>query len=147
MGVVVDTSAVVDLERAGRPVADTLDELGREPIGLPAIVLAELLVGAQLASTSVMASQRRAKIEAVRARAPVIDFTALVADRWAELSVELTRTGTPVPSNDLCVAATALTLGWDVLVGHRDEAHFRRVPGLGVRTLPPRDAEREGALP
>jgi predicted nucleic acid-binding protein len=135
VGVVVDTSAVVDLERAGRPFGDALGELGREPLGLPAIVLAELLVGARLAGTPALASARRAKVEAVRARAPVIDFTARVAERWAELRVDLTRAGTLIPSNDLCVAATALVLGWDVLVGHRDEAHFRRVPGLGVQTL------------
>ena len=135
MGVVVDTSAVVDLERAGRTFGDALGGLGREPVGLPAIVLAELLVGAQLAATPVLASERRGKVEAVRARAPVIDFTAPIAERWAELRVELTRSGTLIPSNDLCVAATALVLGWDVLVGRRDEALFQRVPGLGVQTL------------
>ncbi len=135
MGVVIDTSAVVDLERNGRPFGHALDELGGEPVGLPAIVLAELLVGAQLAATPVLASERRGKIEAVRARAPVFDFTAPIAERWAELRVELTRAGALIPSNDLCVAATALVLGWDLLVGHRDEAHFRRIPGLGVRTL------------
>jgi tRNA(fMet)-specific endonuclease VapC len=136
VGLVVDTSAVVDLERADRTLAEALDDLAREPTGLPAIVLAELLVGAQLASAAAAASRRRGKLESIRARVPVIDFTAAAAERWAELRVELTRAGTPIPSNDLCVAATALVLDWDVLVGHRDEAHFRRVPGLGVRTLP-----------
>jgi predicted nucleic acid-binding protein len=136
LGLVVDTSAVVDLERADRPLSEALAELGLEPTGLPAIVLAELLVGAELASTPAAASRRRGKLESIRARVPVIDFTAAAAERWAELRVALTRVGTPIPTNDLCVAATALVLGWDVLVGHRDEAHFRRVPGLGVRTLP-----------
>ena len=135
MGVVVDTSAVVDLERAGHPFGQALEKLGREPVGLPAIVLAELLVGAQLAATPALASARRGKVEAVRARVPVIDFTASIAERWAELRVELTQGGRLIPSNDLCVAATALVLGWNVLVGHRDEAHFRRVPGLGVQAL------------
>jgi tRNA(fMet)-specific endonuclease VapC len=136
VGLVVDTSAVVDLERANTPLVDALDELGREPTGLPAIVLAELLVGAQLAPDASAASRRRGKLESIRARVPVIDFTAAAAECWAELRVGLVRAGTPIPSNDLCVAATALVLDWEVLVGHRDEAHFRRVPGLGVRMLP-----------
>ena len=136
MGLVVDTSAVVDLDRAGRHLGDALAELGREPVGLPAIVLAELLVGVALATTARVAAARSGKIEAVKARVPVIEFTASAAERWAELRAELVRSGTSIPSNDLCVAATAHMLGWDVLVGHRDEAHFRRVPGIGVRTLP-----------
>lgn len=136
MGLVVDTSAVVDLERAKRPLGDGLDELGQEPAALPAIVLAELLAGVALATTAAHATARRGRIEAVRARAPVVEFSAAMAERWAELRAALVRSGSSVPSSDLCVAATALVLGWDVLVGRRDESHFRRVPGLGVRTLP-----------
>jgi len=39
-------------------------------------------------------------------------------------------------ANDVPVAATALRLGFAVLVGGRDEQHFRRVPNLTVRTVP-----------
>lgn len=35
----------------------------------------------------------------------------------------------------IAVAATARRLGFGVLVGSRDEAHFRRVSGLIVRVL------------
>lgn len=136
MGVLVDTSAVVDLERTGRPLEGLLGELGRGQVGLPAIVLAELLVGVRLAKTPAVAAARRGRVEAVRARAPVVDFSVTAAERWADLRVELIHAGTPIPSNDLCVAATALVLGWGVLVGHRGEAHFRHVPGLDVHTLP-----------
>jgi predicted nucleic acid-binding protein len=41
-----------------------------------------------------------------------------------------------IPSNDLAVAATALELGYGVLVGPRDEGHFRQVPGLRIVVLP-----------
>jgi len=137
VGLVVDTSAVVDLERAERSLAESLSELGDEPVGLPAIVLAELLVGVGLATSPQAAAARRGRIEAVRARVPVIDFTTSAAEQWAQIRVTLIQSGTPIPSNDVCVAATALALGWDVLVGRGDEAHFRRVPSLGVRVLTP----------
>lgn len=135
MGLVVDTSAVVDLERDERSFGDALSELGHETVGLPAIVLAELLVGVELATSPQVAAARRGRVEAVRARVPVIDFTTSAAERWAQIRVALIRSGTPIPSNDVIVAATALALGWDVLVGRRDEAHFQRVPSLGVRVL------------
>ena len=41
------------------------------------------------------------------------------------------------PAYDVSVAETALSIGWDVLVGRTGEAHFRHVPGLGVRVLTP----------
>jgi len=40
-----------------------------------------------------------------------------------------------IPSNDLCVAATALHLDFGVLVGPREEGRFRRVPVLRVEVL------------
>jgi len=43
--------------------------------------------------------------------------------------------GQLIPANDLVVAATAQFLEFGVLVGPRDEAHFRAVPGLRVQAL------------
>jgi tRNA(fMet)-specific endonuclease VapC len=135
VGLVVDTSAFVVHERADAP--DNLIDGLTEALVMPAIVLAELLVGVQLAATRARAAQRQAQVDAFRARVPVVDFGPAVAARWAELFASLRRAGRVVPANDLCVAATALSIGWDVLVGHRDEAHFRRVPDLGVQTIEP----------
>lgn len=35
-----------------------------------------------------------------------------------------------IPANDLAVAATALQLGFGVLIGPKNERHFRRIKGL-----------------
>ena len=45
------------------------------------------------------------------------------------------RAGAPIPANDLCVAATAVAHGHRILVGSRDEAHFRRIRAAEVITL------------
>lgn len=135
MGVVVDTSALIDLERS-----ESADDLLRglsDPMVMPAIVLAELLVGVNLARTPTQAAARQAQVDALRNRVPVVDFGPQMAACWAELFASLRRAGELVPANDLSVAATAVVIGWDVLVGRRDEAHFRRVPGLRVRVLTP----------
>jgi predicted nucleic acid-binding protein len=47
----------------------------------------------------------------------------------------LHRAGTPIPGNDMMVAATALELNFGVLVGPGDEVHFRRVDGLRVERI------------
>jgi predicted nucleic acid-binding protein len=135
MGLVVDTSAIVDIERAGSNWPAMLAAAADESVALPVIVLAELLAGVHLAETPARASERRAKVEALRSRVPVIALGEAAAERWAEVFAVLQRSGSLIPSNDLTVAATALELGFGVLVSARDEAHFRRVPGLRVEAL------------
>ena len=135
MGLVIDTSALASAERAETRWTEFLARLGSEPGLLPAIVYAELLVGAELAESPARAARRKAKIHALVAHVPVAEFTAEVAERWAQLYAVLSRRGALVPSNDLAVAATALHLGFGVLVGPRDETHFRAVPDLRVEVL------------
>ncbi|HUP42890.1 MAG TPA: PIN domain-containing protein [Thermoanaerobaculia bacterium] len=137
MGLILDTSALVALERAGASLADVLAPLAEEEVAVPAIVVAELLAGVRLADDRRRAAQRQAKIDAVLALAPVIDFGAEIAESWADLFGALERRGNRIPANDLAVAATATYLGFAVLVGPEDEEHFRRVEGLEVMVLEP----------
>ena len=132
MGLLIDTSAVVALERGASNWEDALSE---EPVAVPAIVYAELLVGVRLADTPERAASRQKKIDAMIARAPVIEFCSEAAERWAHVFADLRRAGTVIPSNDLVVAATALNVGFGVLVGPGDEGHFRSVQGLRVEVL------------
>jgi predicted nucleic acid-binding protein len=138
MGLVIDTSALVALERSGDSWSDGLP--ADERVSVPAIVYAELLVGVHLADHPRRAARRRAKIDALLSVAPVVEFGPAVAERWADLYARLGRDGRLISGNDLAVAATAIDLGFGVLVGPNDEAHFRQVPGLRVVVLSARDA-------
>ena len=137
MGVVLDTSAVVAMERAGGDLADILGRLDEEAVALPAIVLAELLVGVRLGSKRRI-DERKAKIARLREMTRLIEFNGEIAERWAELFVVLEKRGKRIPTNDLAVAATAAHLGYDILVGPRDEGHLRAVPNLRVVSWQPR---------
>jgi len=135
VGLVLDTSALVDLERAREGWDEALGELGAEAAVVPAAVYAELLVGVRLAEDARRAAARRARVEALMARLPLVDFSRETAERWADLFATLSRTGAMIPANDLAVAATALQLGFGVIVGLGGERHFRRVPDLRVECL------------
>lgn len=143
MGVVVDTSALVAAERlaGARGTAGVaaweavLGQLADEPAVLPAVVYAELMLGVFLADTPTRAATRRAKIEALTLRMPIVDFGPAIAEDWARLFATLSRQGTLIPANDLAVAATARHLGFAILVGPSDEAHFRRVPDVEVKAI------------
>jgi predicted nucleic acid-binding protein len=132
MGLVIDTSALVALERAN---TEWSGGLPNEPAALAAIVYAELLMGVKMAESRQRAAARRAKIDALLTTTPVVDFGVGAAERWADLFAELSRRGQLIPANDLVVAATALELDYGVLVGPKDEAHFRRVRKLRVVVL------------
>lgn len=135
MGLVIDTSALVEVERQGTSLEGRLAALATEKAVVPAIVYAELQVGVRLAGTRARAAARRRRIEALVARVPVIEFDRAMAERWADLFAESTRTGNMVPANDLAVAATAVHLGYGVLLGPKGDAHFERIPGLTIVRL------------
>ncbi len=135
MGLVIDTSALVAVERAGTDWEASLGALADEAAVVPAVVYAELLVGVQLADSPERAAGRRARVEGFVAKLPVVDFTREIAEQWTELFAVLSRAGEMIPSNDLAVAATARQLDFGVLIGPRDERHYRRVPGLRCEVL------------
>jgi predicted nucleic acid-binding protein len=132
MGPVVDTSALVALERTTRYWTQLVEEHGAEPLAVPAIVDAEVMVGVHLADTPERAATRRARIDALIDRVPIVEFDRSIGDISSRVFAQLWRAGTRVPANDLAVAATALHLDYGVLVGPDDEKHLRLVPDLRV---------------
>ena len=102
---------------------------------LPAIVWAEALVGVRMAADSLNAARRLARLEAIRRVTGIEDFSGVVAEHYADIFSELSRSGTLIPQNDIAVAATARRFDFGVLVGPQDEAHFRRITNLDVRVL------------
>jgi predicted nucleic acid-binding protein len=131
MGLMLDTSALVALERSmGTEVP--LPMQPDETYALPAIVWAEALIGVRLAADASRGARRLARLEAIRKVTGIEDFTPMVAEHYADIFSELSRQGRLIPQNDMAVAATARALGFGVLVGPDDEAHFRQVPDLKV---------------
>ncbi len=135
MGIVIDTSALVAIERRATAPSAALSMHDAEPVALPAIVWAELLAGVRLAKDTAVAARRRAFLEQIRLNIAFIPFDDSIAEHYADIFVECLKTGTPIPQNDIAVAATARHLGYSVLVGSQDENHFRNVKGLDVIVL------------
>jgi predicted nucleic acid-binding protein len=142
MGLVIDTSALVAIERlvarGGTPsdaLAPLIASVGGEDVAIPVIVYAELLVGVELADSERRATMRRRRIEALMAHATLVEFDAAIAPVWARLFSTSSRSGRAIPANDLAVAATAVHLDYGVLIGPDDERHFRQVEGLRVEIL------------
>ncbi|HWZ94414.1 MAG TPA: type II toxin-antitoxin system VapC family toxin [Opitutaceae bacterium] len=122
---VLDTSVVIAALRGVPGVEAKLDQVER--LWLPVIALGELELGVELASN---AGAQRAAVDAFLSAVVVLTLTNQTARHYARLRAALSRAGTPIPENDLWIAALAVERGWPVAT--RD-AHFVHVPGLTVQ--------------
>jgi tRNA(fMet)-specific endonuclease VapC len=143
VGTLLDTTVVIDLERAIRPlppatamaeVSGRLEEqLGPdEEVGIAAITASELLHGVHRAAPPHRA-RREAFVEAVIAAFPPLPFELLAARAHARIWAELAAAGQNVGAHDRIVAATAITAGWRI--GTANFRHFNHIVGLDVLTI------------
>ena len=125
----LDTSAYSRFMRGDGPVVEILD--GAEWVGVPAITLGELRAG-------FVAGRHRTRNESeLRAflANPVVEV--LVVDdeasrHFAEIVGDLRRAGTPLPTNDVWIAAIAARAGAAVLTY---DAHFQKIVRVGALVL------------
>ena len=135
MGVVLDTSVVVEAERGTLAFESFLASMPDEPVGLAAITASELLHGCHRAKDAGTRSRRFAFVEALLALIPVLDFGLVEARRHAELWAGLARKGTAVGAHDLMIGATALARGYALATLNGKD--FRRIPGLRLIAVEP----------
>jgi tRNA(fMet)-specific endonuclease VapC len=129
----LDTSAYSRFKRGDPETVELIDEA--DWIGVPAVVIGELWAG------FLRGRQRRgneAELEAFLAN-PVVEELPIdtgVARLYAEILVALREAGTPIPTNDIWVAATAAKAGATVLTADRHFEAIKRVGSLVLGSLP-----------
>lgn len=94
------------------------------PLFLPVIVLGEYRFGIKVARDR---KARETWLSAVESALTVLDVTGEIARHYATVREELRQARTPIPENDLWIAALAREHGLPVIT--RD-AHFEHVPGM-----------------
>ena len=119
---IVDTNALSAMADAERGIAS---EVGKaQLIAIPVIVLGEYLFG-------IAQSRRRTEYEQWINKnlrnCHVLDVSSETAARYADVRLELKRSGTPIPSNDIWIAALCRQHSLPLLSQDR---HFDRVVGL-----------------
>jgi tRNA(fMet)-specific endonuclease VapC len=122
--VALDTNRLTDLFRGDAELADRLGQC--DEVWIPLIVLAEMKAGFLGGSQQ---SRNEAVLRAFLAK-PTVGIllpARETAEHYARLFVQLKRAGTPIPDNDLWIAALALE--HDLQLITRDE-HFEQVPQL-----------------
>jgi tRNA(fMet)-specific endonuclease VapC len=121
-GILLDSSVVIAHLRGKLDLfAITLPA---EELYIPLFVLGELRKGAIKSGSP---TRNHALIDDLLKVVAVIDPDSATAEVYATTAANLERAGTPIPENDIWIAAAALEL--DMPLATRD-AHFSRIPGL-----------------
>lgn len=124
----LDTNTCIEAMRnRGSELADRFAAVTPEDIVVPAMVKAELLLGALKSH-----APERVRATVARFLSPfeIIPFDDHAVLHYAEIRAHLERQGLPIGPNDLVIAATARSRGLRLVTHNTDE--FRRVPGLGL---------------
>lgn len=135
MGIILDTSVLIEAERGRLNVEDLIDERENEHFGLSVITVSELLHGVHRADSRKRRLKRFAYVEKVIELFPVYPFDLGAARIYAEIWANLLGKGFQVGAHDLLMASTALSLGFSVATFNK--RHFDRIEGLDVEILLP----------
>jgi predicted nucleic acid-binding protein len=122
----LDTCAYSRLMLGHPPLQTCLEEA--DVLLLPAIVLGELHAGFGAGARS---RENEARLQAFTESPSVRiqDVTWDIARRYALLVNHLRRSGTPIPTNDIWIAASAMQYGLTVVT---TDAHFLKIPQILV---------------
>lgn len=124
MRILIDSNRFIDF-CAGDPAAvDAFEQAAL--LVVPFIVLAEIRVGAQ----SIKRGDAQARVLGELLQQPgvrVAHSTDATAHHYAALYARLKKAGTPIPTNDIWIAALAIEHS---LVLYTRDAHFDRLPAI-----------------
>ena len=120
--VALDTSAYSAFLRGHEGIADRLRYAPE--IALNTVVIGELLAGFRRGPRW---QQNLGELERFRSspRVTTISLDEETAHRYSEIVVYLRNSGTPIPTNDIWIAASAMQYGLRVIT---TDSHFERVP-------------------
>jgi tRNA(fMet)-specific endonuclease VapC len=120
----LDTNAYVGLKRGHDAVAQLVRSSSELAVSM--IVVGELLFGFR---NGTKYERNTAELDEFldQARVRVLPVTRTTADRFGRIAAALRKTGKPIPSNDIWIAAHTFESGGELITFDR---HFEAVPGL-----------------
>lgn len=128
MRLCLDTSAYSHFKRGDPQVVDLIDRA--DWVGVPVVVLGALAVGFRQGTRP----DNQSALDEFLAN-PVVDVLPVeqdMTDIYADIVLDLKAAGTPLPANDIWIAAVAVRHGATVLTY---DQHFRSIARVGATIL------------
>lgn len=130
MGILIDSSVLIGIERGTLSDSPLDRAVGADELAIAAITASELLVGVHRAESSTRRRRRSRFVEGALERVRILPFDEEVARTHAALWADLQRAGDLIGAHDLQIAATAVT--HDLRVATLNVRDFGRIDGLAV---------------
>jgi tRNA(fMet)-specific endonuclease VapC len=127
MKLMLDTSGYVGFRLGIPDLIDFLTEA--RAILVSPVVLGELMFGFRL-GTRFQKNMKELNLFLNHEAVEVISLGEITADRYSRIAEQLKRQGTPIPSNDIWLAAQAMEQGAELVTMDR---HFEKINGLAYR--------------
>lgn len=125
----LDTSAYVQFLHGSPDIVAAIDSAAW--IGMPTVVLGELRTGFALGEHGDRDVEHLGRF-LDHPLVKLLDFDSEVARLYAQLVVDLRRAETPVPTNDIWIAACAVVHGATVLTTDEHYRHMARAASLVI---------------
>jgi tRNA(fMet)-specific endonuclease VapC len=137
MGLILDSSVVIGVERRGQDVAELLDQVtsvaGDQRVALSSEGLTELVHALYRSKNPFERSRHERFLHELLAIVEVIPYTRETAFLAGKIDGEQRALGNTIPSMDLFIGVTALEIGYSLVTVNL--RHFKRIPGLDVIAL------------
>lgn len=137
MGLIFDSSVIIDAERRGDNVTQLLKQVfastGNQEVALSSIGLTELVHGIYRAQAAQVRSRRESFLQDLLKDMDVFPYTRDTALLAGKIDGEQQSRGIVIPFADLLIGATALLSGYSILTVNA--RHFRLIPDLSVIQL------------
>ena len=130
MGVILETSVLVALERGSHAIEKLVAGRESEPFGISVVTVSELLHGVYRADSEKRRLMRGAFVENIIQTFPIHPFDLNAARIYAKLWSNLAKKGMTIGAHDLMIASTAISLGFSVITG--DVRDYGRIKELSV---------------
>ena len=140
MKVVLDTSAIVEIERKNQLMIDIIKKLisKNADLSISIVTLSEILTGCYL-----MEDHEKASAEARRILSQFlwIDMDSRIADTTAKFASHLIRKGKMIEYPDIVISATLDCTHGDYLLT-LNKKHFENIPEIRGKVLVPKELSR-----
>ena len=133
MGIILDTSVLIEAERGRLDISRFIKGREDEPFGLSVVSVAELLHGVFRADSDSRRMKRSAYVEKVIEMFPIYPFETSAARIYAQVWADLLAKGLQVGAHDLIIGSTALSLGFSIATFNKRD--FSRIEGLELEVL------------
>jgi tRNA(fMet)-specific endonuclease VapC len=124
MKILLDTSAYVAFKNNHTEIVERI--LGAERILFSPVVLGELLFGFRNGK-KYKENQQDLQLFLENEAVEFLSIKQTTSDRYARIALHLKQQGTPIPTNDIWIAAQVFEHGAELITQDR---HFEKIPSL-----------------